>query len=365
MNTSGPMERQRESTLVHWLTTCVAAFGILLSTVLAGEAGTAWADENQSQIWPVKRKLVSKDGDRSEDVSGIACIGEGFPRSCLVIDDKMQAAQFVTLENGELTAGEAIRLIHNQFADKALELDGEGVAYADHSFYVMGSHGHPRDKEKKLDPVANAAEIGAKIQASSQVVRIRVNSTSAVPMTGRDVKEIKSSSKLREIIAAEPTLARFLDRRLENNGVTIEGIAVVGRRLIAGFREPSLENGRSPVLSVLVDALYGSEAAEPKLFLLRLGEGRGVRDLAPFENGLLVLAGPAGDEAGPYSVYWWAMENEEIRFLADITKATDASKQRKPEAILPLDKGPSGLRVLILSDGAKEGEPRAIVVPAP
>jgi hypothetical protein len=308
--------------------------------------------------------LVSKDGDKSKDVSGIACIGEGFPRSCLVIDDNMQAAQFVTLENGELTAGETIRLIHNQFADKALELDGEGVAYADHSFYVMGSHGHPRDKEKKLDPVANAAEIGAKIQASSQVVRIRVNSTSAVPMTGRDVKEIKSSSKLREIIAAEPTLARFLDRRLENNGVTIEGIAVVGRRLIAGFREPSLENGRSPVLSVLVDALYGSEAAEPQVVFATFGRGS-VRDLAPFENGLLVLAGPAGDEAGPYSVYWWAMENEEIRFLADITTLADASEHRKPEAILPLDKGPSGLRVLILSDGAKEGEPRAIVVPAP
>ena len=365
MNTSGPMERQRESTLVHWLTTCVAAFGILLSTVLAGEVGTAWADENQSQIWPVKRKLVSKDGDRSEDVSGIACIGEGFPRSCLVIDDKMQAAQFVTLENGELTAGETIRLIHNQFADKALELDGEGVAYADHSFYVMGSHGHPRDKEKKLDPVANAAEIRAKMQASSQVARIRVSSTSAVPMSGSDVMEIKSSPKLRDIIAAEPTLSRFLDRRLENNGITIEGIAVVGARLIAGFREPSLENGRSPVLSVSVGSLYGPDAAEPKVFLLPLGEGRGVRDLAPFENGLLVLAGPAGDEAGSYSVYWWTMENEEIRFLADITKATDASKQRKPEAILPLDKGPSGLRVLILSDGAKEGEPRAIVVPAP
>ena len=59
------------------------------------------------------------------------------------------------------------------------------------------------------------------------------------------------------------------------------------------------------------------------------------------------------------------MENEEIRFLADITKPTDASERRKPEAILPLDKGRSGLRVLILSDGAKEGEPRAIVVPAP
>jgi hypothetical protein len=78
--------------MIHWLTKCVATVGIFLSMVLAGEVGTACADESQSQIWPVKRKLVSKDGDKSEDVSGIACIGDGFPRSCLVIDDNMQAA---------------------------------------------------------------------------------------------------------------------------------------------------------------------------------------------------------------------------------------------------------------------------------
>jgi hypothetical protein len=42
-----------------------------------------------------------------------------------------------------------------------------------------------------------------------------------------------------------------------------------------------------------------------------------------------------------------------------------AGAGRKPEAILPLDRDDSGLRVLILSDGAEEGEPHVVVVPFP
>jgi len=348
-----------------WLWKHQVVLGVLSSALISGVCLTAWADDGQ--IWPVKGKLVSKDGNKSEDVSGIACIGEGFPRSCLVIDDNMQAAQFVTLRDGELTAGETVQLIHNQFNGKPLELDGEGVAYADadHAFYVIGSHGHPRDKKEKLDPVADHDKITARIEASSQVIRIQLNPTVGAPITGRDVSNITSSPKLREIIAAEPALRRFVDRRLENNGVTIEGVAVIGKRLFAGFRGPSLENGLSPVLSVSTDALFGQGPPEPKLSLLPLREGHGVRDLTPWEDGLLVLAGPTGDEAGSYRVYWWSGKTESVQFLADITKVTDASKQRKPEAILPLDQAPSGLRVLILSDGSEEGAPQAIVIPSP
>jgi hypothetical protein len=104
---------------------------------------------------------------------------------------------------------------------------------------------------------------------------------------------------------------------------------------------------------------------QAKLNLLLIGEGRGVRDLAVFRGGLLVLAGPTGDEDGAYSVYWWDVAGERLQFLADITKATDTGRKRKPEAILPLDEGPSGLRVLVLFDGSKEGGPQAIVIPMP
>ena len=49
-----------------------------------------------------------------------------------------------------------------------------------------------------------------------------------------------------------------------------------------------------------------------------------------------------------------------LRFVA-----RSAGAGRKPEAILPLDRDGSGLRVLILSDGAEEGEPHVVVVPFP
>jgi hypothetical protein len=333
---------------------CVAAFGLSMPT-----------GSRSDDVWPVKEKLVSKNGKHSKDISGIACTGGGFPRSCLVIDDNMQAAQFVTVRDGELKAGDTVELIGDKFDREPIELDGEGVAYDSGSFYVIGSHGHPRDKDHILDPTTNAEEIAARIAATSQVVRIRLENSTGEKLSKNDVQEVERSSKLRPIIAAQPDLKPFLNKRLENNGLTIEGVAILNELLFVGFRGPSLDQGMAPLLSVRFDGIFGNGQPEPKLARLPLGEARGVRDLAPFEQGLLVLAGPTGDVAGPYSVHWWSPTTGRTQFLADITKAAQASKHSKPEAMLPLDKSPSGLRVLIMSDGEKEGAPRPIVVPAP
>jgi hypothetical protein len=334
---------------------CAAAWCLALSPSGAADDG----------VWHVKNTLVSKKGDKSTDISGIACTGDSFPLACMVIDDDMQAAQFVTVREGELKAGDTIRLIDDDFHGDPLELDGEGVAYASGSFYVIGSHGHPRDKHHKLDPVGNAAEIAARIAASSQIVRIRLKPQVREELGEDDVQAVERSSKLRPVIAAQSDLQPFVDRRLENNGLTIEGVAVLGGRLYAGFRGPSLDEGMSPLLSVHMDSIFGDAPAEPMLNKLPLGAGRGVRDLSVFEEGLLVLAGPTADDEGAYTVHWWSPATGRTQFLADITEAAGAGKHSKPEAILPLDKAPSGLRVLILSDGENEGAPRPIIVPAP
>ena len=205
---------------------------VALSALLAYHPSLAWSDD--SCVWPVKERLFGKHGARSENVSGIACTSErGFPRSCLVIDDELQAAQLVTVKDGELRARDSIPLIDNQYDDEPLELDGEGVAYADGAFYVIGSHSHPRDKNKKLDSVADAGKIKAKISANSQLIRIRLKPALDQPISLGDIADVRRSSKLREIIAAEPLLKQFLDRRLENNGLTIEGVAVLRSRLYA------------------------------------------------------------------------------------------------------------------------------------
>ena len=82
--------------------------------------------------------------------------------------------------------------------------------------------------------------------------------------------------------------------------------------LYAGFRGPTLENGRTLVLSVSLEALFEGGSAQTHLHLLALGDSRGVRDLAPFDGGLLILVGPAGAEDGRYQIYWWDAASENI-----------------------------------------------------
>src|ERR1700751_1853414 len=97
------------------------------------------AKASRYKTWPVRGSVQGKNGKKSKAVSRIDCTtARGFPRACLVIDDNMQEAQFVTVKDGEIVAGDMIPLIDNSFEGKDLELDGEGVAYADGVFYVIG-----------------------------------------------------------------------------------------------------------------------------------------------------------------------------------------------------------------------------------
>lgn len=314
-------------------------------------------DAIADETWPVRGKLEGKNGKKAENVSGIACAtAQGFPRTCLVVDDNMQEAQFVTVKDGEIVAGDMISLIDNRFEGKRLELDGEGVAYADGFFYVIGSHGHPRDSDHRLDPNRDAARIAAHIAASSQIVRFH---------SGDPRASVERTAKLRETIAQQPDLNGHLDQRLEKNGLTIEGIAVRHGRILAGFRGPSLNGGRAAVLSVAVDGVFGNAAPDAHLYRLPLGQGIGIRDLTVFGDGVLVLAGPSASGPGPYGIYWWDGEGDDARLLRDLADVVGKKGKRKAEALLPLDEDASSLRLLVLFDREKEGAPIAITVPRP
>lgn len=316
-------------------------------------------DEDDS--WTVKHDVIGKKKNKqSKDVSGIACTTQtGFPRTCLIIDDNLQDAQFVELKDGKLVMGDAINLINNKFQGERLELDGEGVAFSKGFFYVIGSHGHPRDSKEKLDPVKDRDEIKARIAASSQIVRFRAKD-------GADAKP-EPTSNLKKIIADEPALKDFVDRRLEENGVTIEGIAIKDDgTLFAGFRGPVLKGdegkSRAIVLSAPLDTLFDGGVAQHRVFRLPLGPGRGVRDLAAFEGGILILAGPAASDCGTYAIYSWDGASENVKRLAELEQF---DPKRKPEGLLPLDKSGTKLRALIIFDSDKKGKPTPVEVPAP
>lgn len=328
-----------------------AATALVLVLVAGGRAVGGDGD-----TWPVRGKILGKKDKKSEDVSGIACAAQqGFPRPCLVIDDEIQKAQFVTVNDGEVLAGGTVALIDNSFKDKPLELDGEGVSYADGFYYVIGSHGHPRHADQKLDPIEDAATIAARIAADSQIVRFRSEGDGTV-------SAVQRTAKLRAMIAQVPELSPSVDRRLENDGLTIEGIAVRRGRILAGFRGPLLGGGRAAVLSIAVDSVFGNAPSDARLHQLPLG-GAGIRDLAVYRDGVLVLAGPVASDPGPYAIYSWDGSSDNVKLLKDLSEVVGEDEEGEAEGLLALDESASSLRVLILFDGEKEGAPVAITIP--
>lgn len=333
---------------------CLIAFVIVTAISACGE------QVEVSDVWPVNGRIAGRDGKVARDLSGLACDRpSGFPRRCVVVDDETQSAQVVILHDGRIESGPVVKLVSDEFAGNRLELDGEGVAIAGGDVYVIGSHGHPRDRKGKLDARRDADEIAAKIAATSRLLRFKL------PMQqdqdGQSIAvDVVSSARIREAIAASSVLAPHMDHRLDDNGLTVEGIAVAGNRLYIGFRAPLLEGGKVPVMNVAVEPLFGTGPLDAQLSLLDLG-GRGVRDLTILGDVLVILAGPSDDRDGASGLYLWN-RTAPPALLANLPALPS---DEKPEAILHLDDSPGTMRFLLLSDGIKKGSPRTVVVAAP
>lgn len=339
---------------------------LLALTVLFAAISAAPAFAQNISEWTVEGKLDGKKDKVTEDLSGIACAtGSGFPRTCLIIDDELQSAQVVTLSDGKIAAGRMIPLIDDKLNGKPVELDGEGVAYADGYFYVIGSHGRPRHDKDEKDQAKENARITARLAASSKLIRLKFDAATGVIAPE---PAVPPSTALTKLIVAEAVLASSKDKSLEDGGVTVEGVAVLGQRLYVGFRGPTIgkNNEHAIILSAALGHFFDGKAAVAKPHLLPLGPGRGVRDLAAFDKGILILAGPMQDIMGTYSVYWWDGASNSAKLLKDLPNyLSKKGKQWKPEALLPLDRSSEGVRVLLLLDSAEEGKPRAVRIPYP
>lgn len=335
-------------------------------------AGLYAAGAQELAPWKVHGKLLGKasgpsDFEKSEDVSGIACDrSSGFPRLCLVADDETQGTQIVVLKDGELIAGDFIKLTEAQHAGKPLELDAEGVAFESGIFYVIGSHGRPRHGD---DPKAEEKS-NAKAKATRQIFSITIPASAVDMHTGKLLAqpEIKASAALADLLQSQPEIWPSYDRALDDNGLTIEGIAVRNSNLFIGMRGPVIGTSAT-VLSVPLSAVFGRQQAQSELHKLALedalGKSRGVRDLARHADGFLVLAGPVNDppagkeiQPGDYSIYFWDGQNV-LNKLADLKPY---GKKVKPEALLPLDGDTERIRVLLMFDGPKEGLPTPLEI---
>ena len=305
-------------------------------------------------------------GNVAEDVSGIACIRTAPDRRrCLLVNDEGGKAQFLTIEGRRIEPKRRVALIGKAPSPDTLgrapaergcghpepvfkEFDGEGVAYAEPYFYVVGSHGCARR--------ADAVNLSAMMLA-----RIRVDEQGKPA----DAPEVETTYRLGDALARAETVKDFyLKSLMTANGLNIEGLAVVGGLLYAGLRAPSLE-GRAFLVVVPVEPLFAAGhapyAGTPEVIPLAVGEGAGIRDLSVLEDGrLLVLTGPAQDQPVPYRLFRFDPKKPaDLALLGELAPLGGSEARGKAEAITVLGRD----RVLVFFDSLPNGAPRAYRVP--
>ena len=333
--------------------------GAFASAAMLLVAASALADSEVT--WPVKGKLKGHGDKGALNISGIACDRADFPRLCLVIDDELQNAQVAILRDGELMAGETIPLIHDSLVESRWSSTVKASPLPMASFMSSAPTASPATARKSSTPSHDAAKIAARTRASSQVARVKIDPntiTNKGTLTADDPKlrcRRGSNNCSSKTTSSNPMSTRRWARMVCRSRASRS--TAVGSD--AGLRTPALDKG-SPVLSVSLGAIFGRDAPDPQLHMLRLGAGRGVRDLASDGNGFLVLAGPATSKAGGFAIYRWNGAAA-LTALKELPAFHDKDGIAiRPEAVLPLDRTAAGSRLLLLFDGTKQGAPQVI-----
>ncbi len=192
------------------------------------------------------------------------------------------------------------------------EADIEGIANTDGVLWAVGSHSLKRRKAKPADPEKVARRLATVIREPNRFIVVRL------PLEGPDaVGKGAVLTGLADVLADDPHLGPFTAIPGKDNGLDIEGVALLGERVFLGLRGPVLR-GWGVVLELDVqDSGRGRLRLRSfRKHFLDMG-GLGVRDLCPYGDGLLILAGPSMSLDGPATLMLWSGEGQPT-FVRDL-----------------------------------------------
>jgi Protein of unknown function (DUF3616) len=205
------------------------------------------------------------------------------------------------------------------------EADIEGIARSGVWLWAIGSHALVRRRPKlEHDDAKVVRRLGKLRRDPNRYVIVRLAVQLGVDRRPEPVRVARDGRRsalvgapgaetLVDLLRADPHLAPFLAIPARDNGLDVEGLAVVGDRLYVGLRGPVLR-GWAVVLEVrpvqdptdpgrLALGILPEGARYRKHFLDL--DGLGVRDLCQDGDDLLVLAGPTMALSGPVRVHRW------------------------------------------------------------
>jgi hypothetical protein len=131
----------------------------------------------------------------------------------------------------------------------------------------------------------------------------------------------------------------WLTGRSKHGGLDIEGLAIAQGHLWLGLRGPLTTDGEAVVVEVEADQGLRPVAAHR----LPLGE-RGIRSLAHFRSGFLLIAGPSGSGSEDFVLVQWLPGTPPV-----VLRTLDVPEHTAPEALVVL---PDGLWIG-LDEGAR------------
>jgi len=267
--------------------------------------------------------------------------------------------------------------------DEGEEVDVEGLAVHDGWLWVVGSHTLVRSKlEVEDDAWDDPKAVRHALRDFAEVERQRSRHVLArIPVvrdgdgrpaalarrtSGLDAAHARAAATLKgggrrgaiaHALSRDPLLAPFLDIPGKENGVDIEGLAVVPGdpmpRVLLGLRGPVLR-GWAVVLELLPEpdpddretlrlAPVGRGGRRVRRHLLDL-RGLGIRELCADGDDLLVLAGPTMTLDGRCAVFRWP----------DALAPRGDAKADRADTIVPADRLPAALE-LPYGVGTREG----------
>ncbi|NEM99482.1 DUF3616 domain-containing protein [Pontibacter burrus] len=235
------------------------------------------------------------------------------------------------------------------------EIDIEGIGYANHYLWLLGSHSLKRRKPRKHQSVAKQMKRLAQLKSDPNrylLARIPIvqdketgNYTlykecpnpgvSGEMLHAAQLKGSPHSSQLLDELRKDEHIGPFTHLPGKDNGFDIEGLATKGNRLFLGLRGPVLR-GWAIVLEVELEE-DGDHYLKLKQLLperpykkhfLHL-KGKGIRELRMLGDDIYILAGPTMDLDGVIAVYRWrngaTIEQETMVHTADLERLCEVA----------------------------------------
>jgi Protein of unknown function (DUF3616) len=218
------------------------------------------------------------------------------------------------------------------------ELDLESVDIADGALWLAGSHCNVRVKPLNQDVEGAPPELNSDIKerASRTLLgRIELTDGGGAPGAARALPFGGDAGSLRAHLLQDPFLKPFVNLPSKENGLDIEGLAIMGGAAFLGLRGPLIDSYAAAV-EVTFDGAF--QVSGSHLHFLDLGGGLGIRDLARDGDGFLVIAGPVADATSPFRLLRWTPRRTPAVQKADIVFEWPAGNE-KPEGLCVMERG--------------------------